>query len=368
MADPGVRRPRTLFLGSGYAGHRVRFEGLQRHTKADPRHAPRYRIVSGWQAGGSLERLPLPPGLSGRIRALQEASILTRPPRPDAIWLSASHLAAPFLWWNTGRWRRPMVVDLDWTREQQELMAPDYFGRPARIGARRALGDALERWLWSGAAYFTPWSHWAADSLQRQGVRPDRIRVMPPGVDLDAWRPPAPGSRGLTERLQLLFVGNDFERKGGSLLVEAMASGLAGVADLHVVTGADVRSTPGVTVHRATPNSPQLRALFERAELFVMPSKAECFGLAILEAMATGLPAVVGLSGAMPEIVEHGRTGWLVEPSVASITSTLRQAWERREALPAMGAAARCAAEARFDGRRNDARVLDLLLEAAHAG
>src|SRR5690606_30801375 len=177
MADPGVRRPRTLFLGSGYAGHRVRFEGLQRHTKADPRHAPRYRIVSGWQAGGSLERLPLPPGLSGRIRALQEASILTRPPRPDAIWLSASHLAAPFLWWNTGRWRRPMVVDLDWTREQQELMAADYFGRPARIGARRALGDALERWLWRGAAYFTPWSHWAADSLQRQGVRPDRIRV-----------------------------------------------------------------------------------------------------------------------------------------------------------------------------------------------
>ncbi len=309
--------------------------------------------------------MPVPAGISGRLRAIQESASLLPFPPPDAIWLSASHLASLFLGWNVGPWRRPMVVDLDWTREQQELWAPDYFGRPPHRGLRRAAGDALERWLWSGATYFTPWSEWAADSLHRQGVPRERIRVIPPGVDLDRWTPPTVGRRGQSDRLQLLFVGHDVERKGGDLLVDAMRRGLHEVADLHMVTGAEVPAAPGVTVHRATPNSDVLRALFDGADLFVMPSRAECFGLALIEAMASGLPAIAGTSGAMPEIVEDGRTGWLVEPTIGEITRAIRHASTDRAALAARGAEARRVAEDRFNGAHNDARVLDLLLEAA---
>ena len=58
-----------LFLGSLYAGHRTRFLNLQRHTKDDPRIRPAYRGVSGWVAGGLIERLPgIPRGVRGRAR------------------------------------------------------------------------------------------------------------------------------------------------------------------------------------------------------------------------------------------------------------------------------------------------------------
>ena len=66
----------------------------------------------------------------------------------------------------------------------------------------------------------------------------------------------------------------------------------------------------------------------------------------------------------MPEIIDDGETGWLIEPSEGGLEAALEQALEIRDNLPALGAAARRAAEQRFDGKRNDLRVVDYLLEA----
>jgi glycosyltransferase involved in cell wall biosynthesis len=357
--------PKVLFFGSLYAGHRTRFLNLQAHTKHDPRIVPEYRSVSGWVEGGLVEKVTfLPAGLRGRIRATAQASVIAQLPRPDAIWTSVWEVSAPFIAAMRGPLRRPLVVDLDRTCDQLESMAEAYFGRKAKTGAALAIARLLEKTLWDQATLFTPWSNWAAEGLVRRGVDPAVIRVLPPGVDLKAWRPPVDKVTDMSRRLRLLFVGGDFERKGGDLLLEALGRGLGGLCDLDIVTHETVVSPPaGVRVHRANPNSPELRDLYARADLFVLPTKADCFGLASVEAMASGLPVIMGNVGGARDIVSDGKTGWLIEPNTEALVAAIQHALCIRERLPEMGRQARVEAEARFDGRRNDCMIVDLILE-----
>ena len=54
--------------------------------------------------------------------------------------------------------------------------------------------------------------------------------------------------------------------------------------------------------------------LFAHADLFLLPSEQESFGLAALESLASGVPVVASDVGGVPEVVIHGETGWLVPP------------------------------------------------------
>lgn len=359
------RQPNVLFLGCAYAGNRTRFDNLRLHTHDDPRMLARYRMVTGWRPGGWIERARFaPPGLRGRLRSAIEAAPFATLPRPDLIWTSALEVAAPYAWAQLGTLRRPLLYDLDATSAQLEAIAPIYFNRAPRRGLRRAIARAMELVVWRGTSLFTPWSNWAADGLRRDGIPSERIRVLPPGVDLDLWQPaPRRGSADSARPLRLLFVGADFSRKGGPALLDVFRRRLRGRAELDLVTASEVQAEPGVRVHHAVPNSPLLRELYRRADLFVLPTRAECFGIATVEAMASGLPVVVSNLGGAPDIVDHAVTGWLIEPGARSLAAALEAALDRREQLRAMGGRAREAAQERFDGRRNDRRIVDVLLE-----
>ncbi len=347
-----------------YAGHRTRFLNLRDHSQGDTRINPTYREVTGWHEHGRIERLPLlPRALKGRARATAEASAFAALPRPDAIWTAAGAVLAPHLWSQLGPWKRPLLLDLDWTLEQQEELAPIYFNRTPKHGPRRALATLQERALWSRVTLFTPWSHWAAASLRRSGIEDDRIAVVPPGVDLAAWPAHRRAARAADEPLRLLFVGADFARKGGDMLVDVVRAEFAGECELDLVTPADVPPSAGVRVHRATPNSPLLRELYAAADIFVLPTRAECFGIATVEAMASGLPVIVSDTGGVRDIVDDGDTGWLIEPTPAALAAALRRALADRRSLPNMGARGRSVAERRFDGAANDRRIVDLILD-----
>ena len=241
-----ARRPRVLFLGSEYAGWRTRFRSLRRHTEHDRRIRPTYRSVTGWVDGGWIERLPvLPTALKGRARALVEASAFASLRRPDVLWTSAATALGPFLWSQLGPMRRPLVLDLDETFEIREAFAPVYHGRPAHRGLRARALRMQEAALWRSVTLFTPPFEWMADSLRRGGVEEERIRVIPPGVDLEAWSPP-PSRAESGDRLRVVFVGQDFWRKGGDLLIEAIAGPLAEYCELDIVTAADVDAPPGI--------------------------------------------------------------------------------------------------------------------------
>src|SRR5579875_577650 len=285
--------PRVLFLGSAFAGHNTRFLNLKAHSEHDARICPMYRQVTAWVEGGALERLPLlPKGLKARARMVLQGAPLASLPRPDAIWYAGGPAGLPYIWAQLGPLRRPLIVDLDWTFEQQEALAPLYFNRPGHRGARYILARFASEAVGRSATLFTPWSTWAADSLRRQGIHGERIRVMPPGVDLQRWRPHPELRSNDHGPLRLLFVGGDFCRKGGPMLLDVLRHHFLGRCELDVVTRESAAPSPGIRIHRAEPNSPLLHDLYARAELFVMPTRAECFGIATIEAMASGLPVI----------------------------------------------------------------------------
>jgi glycosyltransferase involved in cell wall biosynthesis len=114
-----------------------------------------------------------------------------------------------------------------------------------------------------------------------------------------------------------VFVGFEFERKGGSILLEAWPTVRERVPDAQLaIAGPPQRPSktlpPGVTwVGRADRST--LGALYESASVFVMPSLFEPWGHVFVEAMGHGLPCIGTRCCAMPEIIEDGVTGLLVE-------------------------------------------------------
>ncbi|MGH7751486.1 MAG: glycosyltransferase, partial [Gemmatimonadales bacterium] len=237
-------RPRVLFLGKTYAGWQTRFLNLQAHMSADERIEADFRAVTGWRAQGRLERMGfVPAGLRGRARSTLEAAPVARFPRPDATWSSAGEVLFPYLWAQAGPLRRPLVLEVDWTLEQQEEMAREYFGREPRRGAALAFAQWRERMVWRATTAFVAMSHWAAGSLIRQGVPSARVHVIHPGLNLEWWSPGERDAGG--GRMRLLFVGGDFARKGGTELLEVFAQGFSSRCELDVVTTAAIAAPPG---------------------------------------------------------------------------------------------------------------------------
>jgi glycosyltransferase involved in cell wall biosynthesis len=207
-------------------------------------------------------------------------------------------------------------------------------------------------------------------------VPPERLTVLPPGVRIEDWRSPAPHPHD--SALHVLFVGGDLERKGGDELLEAIdelrreppADGEHEEVVLDLVTRADVESRPGVRVHRGlTPHSPDLLALYHRADVFVLPTKADCLPVALLEAGAAGLPLVsTGLAG-IPEIVIDGGTGLIVEPgSTTGLVAALRKLVDDESLRRRLGAAASEHVARNFDAEDTTHRLVDLMLDVAARG
>ncbi len=228
---------------------------------------------------------------------------------------------------------------------------------------------ALDRAVFQAAARVAMWSEWAARSVVSDyGIDPRKVHAINPGVDLTAFdwaeaRPQRPP--GL---VNLLFVGNDFARKGGEDVLHVFLHRLSEHAELHLMTGADIRvSHPRVHVHAGIKAySPQWRALYQAADVFVLPTHAEAFGLVFMEAMAAGLPVVGSNINAIPEMVMHGETGLLASPGDRHALAQNLEALVGDAALrQRMGAAGRARALRHFDAQVNFQRLEALFVSAA---
>jgi glycosyltransferase involved in cell wall biosynthesis len=220
----------------------------------------------------------------------------------------------------------------------------------------------LTRRVLQKARAYVSWSEWGKDSLVRDyGVDGSKVEVITPGTDLElfGWQKPAASSG----KVRILFVGGDFERKGGDLLLHVLRERLNGKAELHLVTGADVPCQDDVFVYRGlTANSPPLLELFRTADIFALPTRADCLAMVLGEAMASSLPIVTTSVGAHVEAVQDGKTGFVVAPGDAlALGDALVNLVENPSMRRQMGEAGRQLAEERFNARANAKRILELM-------
>ena len=352
---------RALFLMEQHIGHRTYYQNLRRFVDADSQVNPTWLEVTYNKNRSIWKRLPwLPAGIRGTLMGRNQVRQGLRWGTWDIALFNTQVPAA--LAGRLVRWQ-PYILCTDITPLQYDRMGAQYGHEPDRNTLLRHYKNRVNVRLFQGATRLLPWSTWAAASLVNDyGVDPELVEVLPPGVDMEKWRPASRSGRG---PMRILFIGGDFYRKGGELLLQAFQHLSDGKAELNLVTRSILPQIEGVTVFNdMRPNSPELIALCQSSDLFVLPTEAEAFGIAAVEASATGLPIIGTNVGGLHDIVADGETGFLVQAGdVESLTDRLCELLLDADLRKRMGQAARTRAEDRFSARKNAARLIEIIKE-----
>jgi glycosyltransferase involved in cell wall biosynthesis len=326
---------------------------------------PTWVLVTYHKSGGFWERIPfLPARVRGALRGRTQVREEIARTASDVLFFNTQ---VPATFAHDTVHRRPYVISTDVTAVQFDRLRKGYGLRPRRGGLRQAYKHSINGQVLRGAARLLPWSRWVADSLVSDyGVDPDKIEVIPPGVDLGQWSPsPWHGRPG--GPVKILFVGAELERKGGLLLLQAFRALRDLGVELHLVTRERLPAEPGLSVYNdMRPNSDPIKRLFAGSDIFCLPTLADCLPLVLCEAGAAGLPSVATDLAAVPEIVVEGETGFLVDAGdVQGLIERLRTLVLDPELRRRMGRAARQHVERHYDASRNGERIVSSLREAA---
>jgi glycosyltransferase involved in cell wall biosynthesis len=160
---------------------------------------------------------------------------------------------------------------------------------------------------------FTMSSHVSRSLVEQYGVSPARVRCVlagsnVPRSDLIETEPDYASKR-------VLFVGRDWERKGGPDLISAFQLARKHDPQLELVIAGCTPELAVDGVEVLGELSPErVREQYAKAALFCMPSLIEPFGVVFVEALTSGLPVVATAIGALPDIVQNGDTGYLLAP------------------------------------------------------
>lgn len=183
--------------------------------------------------------------------------------------------------------------------------------------SRTTLRAAIAHLAWTGRARRLPAlvAYPAGDRLQAN-ITPDEI----------ARRAGEPGP------LRMVFIGNLIPRKGLHTLLAALQRLPAGLCNLEVIGSPQVDPAYAQAVQRQAQApelvgqvtfcgplpDPELAARLRGSHLLVVPSSYEGFGIAYLEGMGLGLPAIAGQAGGAAEIITPGLDGYLIRPGDAA--------------------------------------------------
>lgn len=190
------------------------------------------------------------------------------------------------------------------------------------------------------ATHFVAITEKAKEALVIEGVRPNRISVVPAGLDCERFKPAERNEQvakklGISkDSIRILFVGRLVPEKGIFDLLNAFSILLRNVQNVELLIVGSGSSSMQIQISRHVANlkiggkvkflgsieysnMPQIHNL---ADVFCLPSIptktwAEQFGYSMVEAMACGKPVVSTSSGSIPEVVKDRATGILVKPN-----------------------------------------------------
>ena len=212
--------------------------------------------------------------------------------------------------------------------------------------------------------------------IEDYGVPPSRVSVVGAGINLEI---PERFPNKRYDSKQILFIGQNFVRKGGPLLLKAFREVLVThpTARLHIVGPSQLKLSAelsrsviyhGFMNKSSAADLAKLNELFRQCSLFVLPSLYEPFGIAPLEAMVHQIPAVVSRAWALEEIVTPGITGEHVQPgSLDDLVDCLRRLLSNPDLLQNMGDAARVATLERYTWSQVVSRIIGEITLAQQA-
>ncbi len=292
------------------------------------------------------------------LRAGDDLAPVARDYELPVVWLARSGWVGPQSLLSLGKrlWAHPpdllmllTVVPNIWGRLWGRLAGVPVIVGNCRGGA--APWRQHERWLWPCADHLLCNSALLKDFLtSRYGLPPQRITVAVNGVDTDFFQP-NPNGRPPGPPV-LLSVARLVPDKDHDTLLKAFAHvsphhpdaqlWLVGNGPRREVLEQQARNLGLAARVKFMPPEHDLRPLYQRADLFVLSSRAEALPNVILEAMAAGLPVVATRVGGVPEAVVPEATGLLVSPGDdAGLAAALGRLLDDPEARRAMGRQAR---------------------------
>jgi len=192
-------------------------------------------------------------------------------------------------------------------------------------------------------------SNASRDFLVKQGhISEDKIVVVRNAIETKKYVDVAPPEFG--ETLKLLAIGRLQEQKGHDILIEALTK-LHGIPwELTILGTGELLDelSDRVTLHHLNNRVHFAGASLGVAEVIaahdvvVMPSRWEGVGLVVMEGMAAGRPVIASNVGGIPELIEHGKTGLLVQSeNPAALADAIAWVWEHQDAARAIGARGR---------------------------
>jgi len=371
------RKYRFLFVAAMILGKNTALQNLRSAISAMPEVEATW-VTIGTKPEDIIARAPLVSRnhslMFGLVARTRVRALLRAGNEYDAAFFNHI-LPAVFL----RHFRRtvPCVDSMDTTPIGLLRHGQPYYTKLRSEGASvvRGFKNRLARSIFTDAAFLLPYSQFTRDSLLHDYQIPDRkIVVVAPGVSLTMWPGRSPDSLAGVSRtapVRVLFVGGDFLRKGGDLLLQVARRDEFRKHEFHFVTsGLPGGRQDNVVFHDGvTANSGGMLDLYRSADIFAMPTRADFSPTnAICEAMAMELPVIATGVGGLDEIVVDGQTGFIVRTNDADdIADRLRSLIDDPGRRLRLGRNARAMVEARFNIETNARVIVDCLKRAADA-
>ncbi|MCB8945996.1 MAG: glycosyltransferase family 4 protein [Ardenticatenaceae bacterium] len=351
------------FIIEQVLGHVTHGKNLQQNIPSHPEIKARWALPT-WQTTGLIAQIPVVKSnwtVHAGLQARQAIAQWQQQTPVDGLFF---HTQVPAIL--AQNWMRhiPAIVSLDATPLQYDRLGEFY--------AHETGPSWLEQKKWQlnvscyqKARHLVTWSDWAKQGLiDEYQVPPDKITVIPPGVNTAEWQRPFPTTHSANSPVKILFVGANLERKGGHILLEAFRQLRATTnIELHLVTKDTLPPEDGLTIYNnMQPNTPQLKQIFHQSDIFCLPTFGDCLPMVLAEAGAATLPLISTNVAAIPEIVRHQETGLVVPPqNVAALAEALQQLITNPDLRRSYGQNAQTIVQQHHDAPTNAARLITLL-------